>query len=484
MASELARVVTAAQSDIGRTRSENQDAFGEFQTADGARLLVVADGMGGHRGGATASRVCVETVGRAFASSAAAAPERLRAALVEANARVHEAASGDPELAGMGATVVALALDASGRAELGWIGDSRAYRFRAGTTELLSEDHSVVSQMVRAGVISEAEAETHPRRNELLLAVGPTPTVEPALRSLELEPGDRFLLCTDGLWGSVPKPEISAVLGFEAPELAVRKLVARANEHGGPDNVTAVIAWLPEEGAALALPPQALAPAAPPASRRYPVLLGSAAAVAALLIGLAIYALQQTAGSESTEPETPAAPPVAEVTPVAPPPAQAAPPVTTKPVTPGKPPQARAPAKTPARKAAPAAAKPAPPPAPAPAPAEQTEAAAPAPDPLAETQGFLGRWQSAVESKDYALYSALGLPEDELTFKSQYVDKQVKLSFAVREVERREGGEGYLVTVGMTTETHDADGDHRLQEERRFILQQTPAGLRYAGEAE
>jgi protein phosphatase len=483
MASELVRVVTAAQSDIGRTRSENQDAFGEFQTADGARLLVVADGMGGHRGGATASRVCVETVGRAFASSGAVMPQRLRAALVEANARVHEAASGDPELAGMGATVVALALDASGRAELGWIGDSRAYRFRAGTTELLSEDHSVVSQMVRAGVISEAEAETHPRRNELLLAVGPTPEVEPALRSLELEPGDRFLLCTDGLWGSVPKPEISAVLGFEAPELAVRKLVARANENGGPDNVTAVIAWLPEEGAALALPPQALAPGPPPASRRYPVLLGSAAAVAALLIGLGIYALQQTSDVAPTGPETPAPPPVAEVTPPAPPPAQTAPPVTTKPVTPAKP-QARAPAKASPRKAAPAPAKPAAPLAPAPPPAEEAEAAAPAPDPLAETQGFLGRWQSAVEKKDYALYAALGLPEDEPTFKSQYVDKQAKLSFAVREVERREGGEGYLVTVGMTTETHDADGDHRLQEERRFILQQTPAGLRYAGEAE
>jgi protein phosphatase len=410
--------------------------------------------------------------------------ERLRTALVEANARVHEAAAGDPELAGMGATVVALVLHSDGKAELGWIGDSRAYRFRSGTTELLSEDHSVVSQMVRAGVISEAEAETHPRRNELLLAVGPTPTVEPALRSLELQPGDRFLLCTDGLWGSVPKPEITAVLGFEAPELAVRKLVARANEHGGPDNVTAVIAWLPEEGAVVTPAPQAIVPMPPPRSRRFPVLLGSAAAVAAILIGLGLYALRQMGDTATTEPEAPPAPPVAEVTPAAPAPtpAPAAPPAAAKPVTPPKPP-ARS-AKPPAKKPA-APAKAAAPPTPTPAPpAEETEAAAPAPDPLAETQGFLGRWQSAVERQDFALYSALGLPEDEATFKSEYVDKQAKLSFSLRDVERREEGEGYRVTVGMTTETHDADGDHRLQEERRFILQQTPAGLRYAGEAE
>jgi PPM family protein phosphatase len=481
MASDLARVVTAAQSDIGRTRSENQDAFGEFQTPDGARLLVVADGMGGHRGGATASRVTVETVGRSFGSSIGPVADRLRAALVEANARVHQAAAGDSELTGMGATVVALALDAEGGAELGWIGDSRAYRFRAGTTELLSEDHSVVSQMVRAGVISEAEAETHPRRNELLLAVGPTPTVEPALRSLELQPGDRFLLCTDGLWGSVPKPEITAVLGFEAPELAVRKLVARANEKGGPDNVTAVVAWLPEEGARAVAPP-VIAPVAAPRSRRYPILLGTAAAVTAVLIGLGVYALlppeYETTATVAVEVTPPSPAPLS-------PPAPAAPRASPKPLTPAKPP-AR-PAKPPAKKAAQAAlkpaAKPVAPPAPAPE-AENAEAAAGVSDPLTETQTFLGQWQAAVDRQDYASYSALGLPEDEPAFKSQYVDKRAKLSFSVRDVERRPEGEGYLVTVGMTTETHDADGDHRLQEERSFILQQTPAGLRYAGEAE
>jgi serine/threonine protein phosphatase PrpC len=483
MASELARVVTAAQSDIGRTRSENQDAFGEFATGEGERLLVVADGMGGHRGGATASRVCVETVGRAFAAGTGATRERLHAALVEANARVHEAAAADPELTGMGATVVALVLGAEGSAELGWIGDSRAYRFRGGTAELLSEDHSVVSQMVRAGVITEAEAETHPRRNELLLAVGPTPTVEPSLRSLELAPGDRFLLCTDGLWGSVPKPELSAVLGFEAPELAVRKLVARANEHGGPDNVTALIAWLPEEVTGPVVAPDVL-PAPAPRSR-FAVLLGSAAAVAALLIALALYLLQQPGGDQAESPSAPA-PEVSEVTPApAPVPAlaPAAPTPAAKPVTPPKP-QARAAKPPPKKPARPAQTPPAAAPAPTPAPAEAEQPPAPAPDPLAETQTFLGSWQTAVERQDYALYAKLGLPEDESTFKSQYVDKQAKLAFSLRDVQRREGAEGYVVRVGMTTDTHDAEGDHRLQEERSFILQQTPAGLRYAGEAE
>ena len=109
-AGEGARIQSAAQSDVGRSRTENQDAFGEFTGAAGERLFIVADGMGGHRGGATASRLCVETMGREFGASLLAGTERLQRGFERANARVHRAAVADPELSGMGTTAVALVL--------------------------------------------------------------------------------------------------------------------------------------------------------------------------------------------------------------------------------------------------------------------------------------------------------------------------------------------------------------------------------------
>ena len=198
--------------------------------------------MGGHRGGSTASQLCVETIGRTFVGGLGTAEERLRCGFELANTRIHEAADGDPELVGMGTTAVALALAPHGSGALAWVGDSRVYRFRDGALEQLSLDHSVVGEMLRSGVLSPAEAESHPRRNELLRAIGPLASVDAETLVLRHLPGDRYLLCTDGLWGPVPAAEIEAVLGSEAPELAVRKLVAQANERGGPDNVTAQIA--------------------------------------------------------------------------------------------------------------------------------------------------------------------------------------------------------------------------------------------------
>ena len=261
----------ASLSDVGRMRSENQDACAETLDADGNRLLIVADGMGGHAGGATASRICVESVCREFRTSDLPLDQRLRAAIERANADVQEVASEDPELAGMGTTAVALGLAPSGEAWVAWVGDSRAYRMRAGELAPITDDHSWVAEAVRMGVIPAEAAETHPRKNQLLRSVGAAPEVEVDVRPVGVRPGDRFLICSDGLWGEVPGPEIAAVLSYESPAIATRKLIDRANERGGPDNITVQILAVGEPGAAPAPPAEGPASAAPGILRRLAV---------------------------------------------------------------------------------------------------------------------------------------------------------------------------------------------------------------------
>jgi PPM family protein phosphatase len=289
----VAEIRTASESDVGRARRDNQDAVGEFASREGERLLVVADGMGGHVGGATASRICVETLGAALVDGDGGPEERLRRGLTLANARIREAAERQPELAGMGTTAVALLFGTDGRAWLGWVGDSRAYRARGGEVEALSSDHSVVAEWVRAGILRADEAEQHPRRNELLRALGASDQLEPELRELEVRAGDRFLLCSDGLSAVVPLAEISAVFALEAPELAVKKLVAMANERGGPDNVTAVVAEVPEHVAPAA---SAAAPRRAAPSRALRGLFAVIGAVALGLLGAILYGLANGGG--------------------------------------------------------------------------------------------------------------------------------------------------------------------------------------------
>jgi len=283
---ETGGIRTASQSDVGRSRHDNQDAHGDFRGKRGERLLVVADGMGGHLGGATASRICVETLGAVLEESKGAPYERLERGLLDANTRIRAAAGRDPDLAGMGTTAVALLFGNDGRAWLGWVGDSRAYRARGGTLEPLSSDHSVVAEWVKAGILEADEAERHPRRNELLRALGASDSLEPELRELEVEPGDRFLLCSDGLSAVVPLAEIAGVVATEDPERATKTLVALANQYGGPDNVTVVIAAVPLETVTL---PLRKIPA-PPANRSR-LWLALAAVVAVSLLAAALYGL-------------------------------------------------------------------------------------------------------------------------------------------------------------------------------------------------
>jgi len=246
----LTPVEVASLSDIGRVRTNNQDACGEFANDAGWRALVVADGMGGHRGGEVASRIAVDTIGQMLGTSHDAPERSLRNAFLAANERVLEVADSDPRCAGMGTTAVALLFAAEGQAWVAHVGDSRAYVYRGGELIALTADHSYVAELQRRGFISPAEAAVHPRRNEVLRSIGGEPYLDVEIRGVDTFPGDCFLLCTDGLWGCVPESEMVAALARTPLEEAVRMLVELANRHGGPDNVTVQLARIPEPASA------------------------------------------------------------------------------------------------------------------------------------------------------------------------------------------------------------------------------------------
>lgn len=241
-----ASVRLASRTDVGRVRAANEDSCGAFEGEGPARLLVVADGMGGHRGGATASQTAVATIGEIFEEAGTARPaDMLSRAIETANARIFSMAQADPELEGMGTTVVAFLLDDRLRGTVAHVGDSRAYRYRQGRLEALTTDHSVVAEMHRRGLISADEAAVHPRRNEILRSVGVLPEVEVETTSAEVVAGDRILLCSDGLSGVLSDEEIAAVIQSELPEDAVETLIRLANERGGPDNITVQVLSVP-----------------------------------------------------------------------------------------------------------------------------------------------------------------------------------------------------------------------------------------------
>src|SRR5688572_581972 len=236
------------RTDTGLVRSENQD-FGSGTTAaeekvshPGGRLLIVADGMGGHRGGATASRLAAETVKAQYLGSETAdIPTALRDSLLRANARIYSEAQTTPELRGMGTTTSVLAV----RNEEGWlahVGDSRIYRIREDNIEQLTDDHSLVATMVREGLLTAAEAETHPRRNVLQRSMGVAEDVEVDVKGpFELQEGDTFILCSDGLHGVVKEEEMREVARMPI-DAAADEFLRRALSRGAPDNVTVIVA--------------------------------------------------------------------------------------------------------------------------------------------------------------------------------------------------------------------------------------------------
>jgi protein phosphatase len=269
----------AVLSDIGRKRATNQDAHRELVGPHGDRLLILADGMGGHSGGEIASELACEAIQRAFDRADADPPAMLRHAFRVAHARIRQRADSQPELYGMGTTGVTLWIDTASRGWIAHVGDSRAYRLREGQLELLTADHSVVAEMLRRGLLSPAQAQDHPRRNELFRSIGGGDELQIDLQQVDVRPGDRFLLCSDGLSSVVDGSLIASVLASEAPSQAVRTLVELANSRGGPDNVTVQIV--------------AVAPRRP--TWRRPVararLWWAVAMLALLLVGLAGFVL-------------------------------------------------------------------------------------------------------------------------------------------------------------------------------------------------
>lgn len=238
------------RTDVGLVRSENQD-FGTYTTPSeerhshpGGRLLIVADGMGGHRGGATASRIAGETVKAQYLGSETADVETaLRESLSRANARIYSEAQSNPELRGMGTTTSVLAV----RGDHGWlahVGDSRIYLVRDGQIQQLTDDHSLVATMMREGLLTPQEAETHPRRNVLQRSMGVAEDVEIDVRGpIELREGDTFILCSDGLHGVVKEPELKEIITTKPTiDEAADEYLRRALERGAPDNVTVIVA--------------------------------------------------------------------------------------------------------------------------------------------------------------------------------------------------------------------------------------------------
>lgn len=285
---------------IGQVRSTNQDYFEVFESPQGHQLLVVADGMGGHRGGATASRVATETIGEVFEASTADPPDTLYDALTAANQRVHQLSIDDPELRGMGTTVVSLLFGNDGRVWVAHVGDSRAYRLHAAGMEQITQDHSVVGEMVRRGLITPEEADVHPRRNEILRSVGVEGEVEIDVAQVIAAPGDYFVLCSDGLTGLVSDDEIAEIVREYPIDAAAERLVAMANARGGQDNITIQIASLPKDADRTLADGEALPEAAPAGP---PVKWIAGVAVALLIVIAAWLALS----NGSTEAPSPAA---------------------------------------------------------------------------------------------------------------------------------------------------------------------------------
>ena len=224
--------------DTGRQRSVNQDAGLALESAQGG-LYAVADGMGGHAAGELAANLALDALSSTFQEGHSRTPLRLAEAVQAANLEVLRHAVG--EYAGMGTTLVALAID-RGAALLAHVGDSRAYLLRGESLTRLTEDHSWVAEQVRLGHMTEAEARDHQWRSVVSNALGGEERVRLELYGFPLQRGDRLLLCSDGLSSVVDEDDLRAMLGWGlTPELTAQRLIDAANALGGPDNVTALI---------------------------------------------------------------------------------------------------------------------------------------------------------------------------------------------------------------------------------------------------
>jgi protein phosphatase len=253
------RIVCGGASDVGRVRSNNEDCY---RMVEPLHLFVVSDGMGGEAHGEVASALAVETIVQHCkesesdpATSLYGSPQpglsdrtrRLASAVHLANRKIFQAAEEHSEQHGMGATLTAAWID-DGRLSVAHVGDSRAYLLRSGALQQLTNDHSLVAEQVRRGILTAAEADQSEMQSVLLRALGTHAEVDVDADEHPLFPGDILLLCSDGLTRMLTEPEIAGTLQVETnPQKAADKLIELANDNGGADNVTVLVVRLEKD---------------------------------------------------------------------------------------------------------------------------------------------------------------------------------------------------------------------------------------------
>lgn len=245
-------VISYGMSDIGKKRKNNED---NFLIDHDLSLFMVADGMGGHAGGELASRIAVETVDDVLRTLRASpdqpplpggeelpAPARmLKYAIRKAGNMIFQKSLADPKLRGMGTTITSLWIT-DDHTYCAHVGDSRAYRVRGGSLQQVTEDHSWVREQVKAGLLTAEEAKAHSYKNIITRSVGFEEEVRVDAYVADIQPGDAYLLCSDGLSNHVKDEEILEALRSSPPKESCRRLIAIALDRGGDDNITAVIA--------------------------------------------------------------------------------------------------------------------------------------------------------------------------------------------------------------------------------------------------
>ncbi len=229
----------SARTDVGLVRAVNEDNY-----LLGDVLFAVADGLGGHEAGEIASKMAVDILEGYPLSDETDPVNALCEAFTRINAEIYRRSTSCKSCRGMGTTLTALLIQ-DGIAYVGHVGDSRAYLVRNNVIYQLTEDHSVVGELMRRGMLTNNEAREHPQRNLLTRAMGTLPTVDMKVTDAKVEPGDRYILCTDGLSGTIDDSTIlSVVVSDSAPCSVVDKLIALANQNGGYDNVTVVAVFV------------------------------------------------------------------------------------------------------------------------------------------------------------------------------------------------------------------------------------------------
>ena len=259
---DVVQIVSGGVSDVGRVRTNNEDSF---RIVEGLNLFILSDGMGGEAHGEIASSMAVETVEKycslggegkedsavTLAGTAADnwSPQTklLQNAVYQANFNIYQSAQKHPEQRGMGATLTTGWINGN-TLSLAHVGDSRAYLLRTGGLQQLTNDHSLVAEQVRRGILTPQQAEESEMQSVLLRALGANPEVDVEVDEVNLMPRDLLLFCSDGLTRMVTEPEIAGCLQAETdPTSAAQKLIDLANERGGLDNVTVIVARVQDE---------------------------------------------------------------------------------------------------------------------------------------------------------------------------------------------------------------------------------------------